>query len=75
MALVAEAVAATPTYALPRIPYLRLRCTLRALERTSLPPYHGSLLRGAFGHALRAAACSMGSRQVCAACRLRRACP
>ena len=62
-------------YALPRIPYLRLRCTLRARERAVLPPYKGSLLRGAFGHALRAAVCALGPRRDCADCRLRRACP
>ncbi len=61
-------------YTLPRIPYLRLRCTLVARERATLPPYHGSLLRGAFGHALRAAVCSMGPAQECVSCRLRAAC-
>jgi hypothetical protein len=60
---------------LPRIPYLRLRFSLAARERAVLPPYHGSLLRGAFGHALRASVCSMGRGQACAACRLRVACP
>jgi hypothetical protein len=62
-------------YSLPRIPYLRLRCTLVARSPARLPPYHGSLLRGAFGHALRAAVCSMGPEQECAVCRLRVACP
>jgi hypothetical protein len=61
-------------YSLPRIPFLRLRCTLVAGEAARLPPYHGSLLRGAFGHALRAAVCSMGPAQECATCRLRAAC-
>jgi CRISPR-associated endoribonuclease Cas6 len=61
-------------YALPPIPYLRLRCTLRARERAVLPPYKGSLLRGAFGHALRTAVCALGPRQDCVDCRLRRAC-
>ncbi len=65
---------APAAYVLPRIPYLRLRCTLAARERAALPPYHGSLLRGAFGHALRAAVCSMGPEQACASCRLRAAC-
>lgn len=60
---------------LPRIPYLRLRCTLRAEAPARLPPFHGSLLRGAFGHALRRLACSTGPGQECASCRLRRACP
>ncbi|MGH9361467.1 MAG: hypothetical protein ACRD2T_06075, partial [Thermoanaerobaculia bacterium] len=61
-------------YLLPRIPYLRLRCTLRALESAHLPPYHGSMLRGAFGHALRRSVCAMGPAQPCVSCQLRRAC-
>jgi hypothetical protein len=61
-------------YALPRIPYLRLRFGLRAERAATLPRYHGSLLRGAFGHALRLAACAMGPSQPCVTCRLRRAC-
>lgn len=52
--------AAAMSYRLPAIPYLRLRCTLRARERAVLPPYKGSLLRGAFGHALRASICTLG---------------
>jgi hypothetical protein len=62
------------SYPLPSIPYLRLRCTLIARERAVLPAYKGSLLRGAFGHALRAAVCAMGPGQPCETCRLRRAC-
>ncbi|HVG08163.1 MAG TPA: CRISPR system precrRNA processing endoribonuclease RAMP protein Cas6 [Thermoanaerobaculia bacterium] len=61
-------------YALPRIPYLRLRFVLRAVERAGLPPFKGSLLRGAFGHALRRATCSMGPGYECGDCVLRRAC-
>src|SRR5687768_7707240 len=62
------------SYRLPPIPYLRLAVTLRAEEPASLPEYHGSMLRGAFGHALRRAVCTMGPRQPCASCRLRRVC-
>jgi len=40
---------AEPLPPLPRIPYLRLRCTLRAEAPARLPPYHGSTLRGGFG--------------------------
>lgn len=61
-------------YALPRIPYVRLRFTLRATELATLPPFKGSLLRGAFGHALRGAICAMGRSQSCEGCRLRAAC-
>ncbi|HEX6898590.1 MAG TPA: CRISPR system precrRNA processing endoribonuclease RAMP protein Cas6 [Thermoanaerobaculia bacterium] len=64
----------TATYPLPPIPYLRLRMTLRAEEPASPPPFHGSMLRGAFGHALRRAACSMGPAQACESCLLRHAC-
>jgi hypothetical protein len=62
------------SYTLPTIPFHRLRCTLLARERAFLPAYKGSLLRGAFGHALRRAVCAMGPGQPCEFCRLRRAC-
>jgi hypothetical protein len=61
-------------YLLPRIPYLRLRVELRARERAFLPPFRGSLLRGAFGHALRRSVCAFGPEQSCASCPLRAAC-
>jgi hypothetical protein len=61
-------------YALPRIPYLRLRFTLRSLGQAQLPRYKGSLLRGAFGHALRKAVCAMAPDQPCETCPLRRPC-
>lgn len=65
----------TPTLLnLPTIPYLRLRLTLRAEEPAELPSYQGSMLRGAFGHALRQLVCAMGPRQPCETCRLRRGC-
>jgi hypothetical protein len=58
----------------PRIPYLRLRLMLRAQQRCTLPAYKGSMLRGAFGHALRKAVCLAGPDQPCATCLLRHAC-
>ena len=61
-------------YALPRIPYLRLRFVLRSEGKAVLPPFKGSLLRGAFGHALRRSTCSQGPGQGCRDCFLRRAC-
>jgi len=65
----------TPTLLnLPTIPYLRLRLTLLAEEPATLPPYQGSMLRGAFGHALRHLVCAAGPRQPCDTCRLRRGC-
>lgn len=61
-------------YALPRIPYLRLRFVLRSEGKAFLSPFKGSLLRGAFGHALRRSTCSQGPGQDCRDCFLRRAC-
>jgi len=63
-----------PHSPLPGIPYLRLRFTLQAEEPAMLPEFQGSMLRGAFGHALRRLACSLGPEQPCATCPLRRAC-
>lgn len=62
-------------YSLPSIPYVRLRMTLRAEEPASPPPFQGSMLRGAFGHALRRLVCTLGPRQACESCLLRHACP
>lgn len=47
----------------------RFEVTLRALERTILPPYLGSTLRGALGHALKDAACVVEHRD-CRRCPL-----
>jgi len=66
--------APTTPYPLPVIPYLRLTLTLRALASVRLPAYKGSMLRGAFGHALRRTVCAMGPEQPCESCRLRQAC-
>ena len=61
-------------YSLPAIPFLRLGFTLRARGAVRLPPFKGSMLRGAFGHALRGSVCTMGPSQPCGTCRLRRVC-
>jgi hypothetical protein len=61
-------------YRLPDIPYLRLRFALVAQKETFLPSYKGSLLRGAFGHALRRTVCVMGPQQPCPTCMLRKQC-
>ncbi len=61
-------------YSPPAIPCLRLRFELRALAPARLPAYKGSMLRGAFGQALRRSVCAMGPEQPCESCRLRRAC-
>jgi len=45
----------------------RYRLQLRAQEATTLPPFLGSTLRGAFGHALKRSVCIMRPRD-CAQC-------
>jgi len=62
------------SYRIPTLPYLRLRCTLRAEEEALLPSFKGSMLRGAFGRALRSSLCVMGPGQTCETCGLRSAC-
>ncbi|HEX4955800.1 MAG TPA: CRISPR system precrRNA processing endoribonuclease RAMP protein Cas6 [Thermoanaerobaculia bacterium] len=64
----------TEPFPLPALPYLTLEAELVARVPARLPPYKGSLLRGAWGHALRALACQMGPEQVCALCPLRAGC-
>jgi hypothetical protein len=61
-------------YRLPSIPFLRLRFALSALQEAYLPAFKGSLLRGAFGHALRRTVCVMGPQQPCPTCMLRKQC-
>ncbi len=62
------------SYKLPNIPFLRLRFQLSAHNNCYLPSYKGSLLRGAFGHALRRTVCVMAPQQACASCMLRQQC-
>ncbi len=61
-------------YRLPSIPLLRLRFDLSAQKEANLPAFKGSLLRGAFGHALRRTVCVMGPQQPCPTCMLRKQC-
>jgi len=61
-------------YDVPQIPYLRLRFTLLADTACSLAPRKGSMLRGAFGNALRRTVCVMPPKQACEPCMLRRQC-
>jgi hypothetical protein len=63
-----------PHYALPELTYLRLRFHLKALNDCDLPSWKGSLLRGAFGHALKKTVCTMRSSQRCDDCLLRSQC-
>ena len=61
-------------YRIPKTPYLRLRFQTVAGQRCHLPAQKGSLLRGAFGHALRRTVCVMGPKQECQPCLLRTQC-
>jgi len=61
-------------YTLPAIDYLRLRFHLKALHECDLPSWKGSLLRGAFGHALKKTVCTMRPGQLCDDCMLRSQC-
>ncbi len=62
------------SYKLPNIPFLRLRFQLSSHSNCYLPEYKGSLLRGAFGHALRRTVCVMAPQQACDSCMLRQQC-
>lgn len=64
----------SPVYPLPAIPHLPLRFSLAAIEAARLPAFKGSLLRGAFGNALRRTVCVMGPKQPCGQCFLNRQC-
>ncbi len=52
--------------------YVILKITLLAQELAALPPYKGSTIRGAFGHAFRRVACPF---RACPPCLLPKTCP
>ena len=54
-------------------PVARYRFSWRVTRPLRLPDYAGSMLRGAFGHALRQVAC-MTKQKTCEACPLLAAC-
>lgn len=64
----------SPLYSVPSIPYLSLQFNLISTEEARLPAFKGSLLRGAFGNALRRTVCVMGPKQLCSECFLNRQC-
>ena len=64
---------ATDDTARPRLPLARYRLHFHAEGRPRLPPYTGSAWRGAFGHALRTAACATGAPS-CGGCLLYSSC-
>lgn len=55
-------------------PVARYRLEFRVTQPIRLPDYAGSMLRGAFGHALRQLAC-MTRQKECAGCSLAQGCP
>lgn len=57
-----------------RLPIARYRLSFALADELILPPYAGSTLRGAFGHALRRATC-MTRQKECAGCPLIDTCP
>jgi len=59
---------------LPEIPFLTLDFQLSAKQNCRLPAQKGSMLRGAFGHALRSTVCVMKPGQECKSCMLRGQC-
>lgn len=61
-------------YQLPAIPYLKVRFVLKAQKTCRLPQQKASMLRGAFGHALRSTVCVMRPDQPCKSCLLVRQC-
>jgi hypothetical protein len=69
-----SAAATGAVFRLPALPHLRLRITLRARSPARLVPFHGSMLRGAFGHALKRTVCALPQEPLCAECRLRHEC-
>lgn len=57
----------------PALPFCRYTLTVRALDPLRLPPFAGSMLRGAFGHALRQLAC-ITRKDDCSQCPLQMTC-
>jgi len=57
----------------PALPLMRYQLHFRARDAMDLPPFWGSALRGAFGHALKRTVCAMGMR-ACEGCYLRQSC-
>lgn len=64
----------TPSAAVSSLPVTRYRFDCVARTPVRLPDYAGSLLRGAFGRALRQVACITREKD-CAPCALKRGCP
>jgi hypothetical protein len=61
-------------YQIPQIPFLKLKFIFSSEQDALLPIHKGSMLRGAFGHALKSTVCVMDSGQSCEKCMLRAQC-
>lgn len=61
-------------FVLPVVPYLQLKFQLIAERDCSLPEVKGSMLRGAFGHALKRTVCALHSGGDCSHCMLKQQC-
>jgi len=61
-------------FSIPDLPYVKLRFFLKPEGDCTLPAFKGSLLRGAFGNALRKTVCVMNPRDPCQECFLNRQC-
>jgi len=61
-------------YTIPCIPYLTLTFHLQAEQDCFLPKYKGSMLRGAFGHALKNLVCSRSKNYECSECPQKETC-
>jgi hypothetical protein len=61
-------------YTLPSIPVLKMTFIFTAQQNCTLNNSKGSMLRGAFGHALKRTVCVMGPKQACETCMLRKQC-
>ncbi len=54
--------------------FMQIKVSLRAVEKCTLNAYHGSMLRGAMGYALRRVSCLSGKEE-CTGCRMAASCP
>ena len=61
-------------YQIPEVPFQKYRFTVAATQRSFLPAYKGSMLRGAFGQQLKKTTCVFPQNAECKTCSLHAAC-
>ena len=61
-------------YLLPVLSFLKLRLDVASMRQAVLPPYKGSMLRGAFGVQLKQQVCVQPAQQDCRSCGMRHGC-